>query len=588
MRAFVLSLIVFPCLVFAAKIPYSVEFIGLDDKEALKTLKSVSDLSSLKERPPASINALRYRAESDIPELLKVLHAHGYYEATVDIRIEEQDDDVTAFVMIQPGAVYKIDEYVLNLYCGSHENRVACEQINLESIGIKIAAPALAKTILDGELKALTLLSECGYPLASIEDRKMVADGKTKTFHVTIDIQTGPFSKFGPTTVTGTKSVKPLFIERKTEWKEGDCHSSLKVEKTEQNLMDSGLFSSSLITHAENQDDQGRLPMRIEVNESKHKSLNVGVSYQTFFGPGITFGWENRNVGGMGRKLSLQGDATRKTHAGSATYLVPDCWKIDQDYVAQAIAMHESIFTYSDKSYSLTNRIEWRINTEYRVSMGAKIERLLVKESVDNGDFTLLEVPLYFRFSSANHLLNPTKGATLEYKAIPSSNFSSLDRYYLYQKLAHAVYWSVIESHAITLAQQIIVESILSKDLSSVPVPKRVLGGTDQELRGYRYKTVSPLGEHHKPRGGQSGIFYTFEARFRLSKSIGLVPFFDLGSVYMTRLPNFHGKWFKSAGLGFRYFTFLGPLRFDIAFPLDRRRPIDPLYRVLVSLGQTF
>jgi translocation and assembly module TamA len=121
-----------------------------------------------------------------------------------------------------------------------------------------------------------------------------------------------------------------------------------------------------------------------------------------------------------------------------------------------------------------------------------------------------------------------------------------------------------------------------------VPVPKRVLGGTDQELRGYRYKTVSPLGEHHLPKGGQSGIFYTFETRFRVSKSIGLVPFFDIGSVYMTRIPNFRGKWYKSVGLGLRYFTFLGPLRFDIAFPLDRRDGIDPRYRVLVSLGQTF
>jgi translocation and assembly module TamA len=327
--------------------------------------------------------------------------------------------------------------------------------------------------------------------------------------------------------------------------------------------------------------------MKIEATENKHKSLNVGVSYQTFFGPGVTFGWENRNIGGMGRKLSLQGDVTKKTHSGVATFLVPDCFKIDQDAVVQAQALHESIFAYTDRSYNLSFRFERRIGTKYRFSVGAKIERMIVNQSVSDGLFTLLEIPLYFRWSIANHLLNPTKGATLEYKVVPSDNFSALQHYYVYQAVSHTSYFPVTSTDLLVLAQQIMVDAIFSKDLRSVPTPKRILGGSEQDLRGYRYRSVSPL-QGDKPKGGQSGIFYTFETRFRLSKTLGLVPFCDIGSVYMTKIPNFHGKWFKSAGLGIRYFTFLGPIRFDIAFPLDRRKGIDPYFRTLVSIGQTF
>ncbi len=63
-RLLFLSLL--PIAVWAAKVPYSVYFLGLDDKEALKTIKAVSDLTTLRSRPPTSLNALRYRADSVI------------------------------------------------------------------------------------------------------------------------------------------------------------------------------------------------------------------------------------------------------------------------------------------------------------------------------------------------------------------------------------------------------------------------------------------------------------------------------------------------------------------------------------------
>jgi translocation and assembly module TamA len=73
-----------------------------------------------------------------------------------------------------------------------------------------------------------------------------------------------------------------------------------------------------------------------------------------------------------------------------------------------------------------------------------------------------------------------------------------------------------------------------------------------------------------------------------VSKEIGLVPFFDIGNVQLTQYPTIHGKWFKSTGLGLRYFSFMGPFRLDAAFPLNRRKGIDPVYKILVSIGQTF
>lgn len=569
----------------AGPIDYKVHFLGLDDKAALETVKGASFLTTLKKKKPISINALRFRAESDIPDILKALHAHGYYDATAQVQIVEEEDYVDVFVMIEPGPVYTIESFETSVT--SNGTPFHCQSLAPEVLGIDINTPADTVKILDAEQKALTVLSECGFPLASIVDQKIVADYKTKRVTIHLFVEAGAASNFGDISIYGAPRIKQKLFENKISWKEGENYDTRLVDSTQKKLLDTGLFSSVIITHDDKVNGQGQLPMRIEATESKHKNINVGASYQTFFGPGLTFGWENRNVSGLGRTLSLKGDVTARTHTGTATFLVPDWWKVDQDYVFLAQAMQESIFAYHERSYNLTQRFERRIDTRYRVSIGTKLERIIVSNSVSDGTFTLLEVPLYFRFSSANSLLDPTKGMTLEVKLVPSINFSELNKYYLSTSVSYAYYKQVTSTNYFVLANLIMADMIWSDHLSSVPVPKRVLGGTDEDLRGYRFKTVSPL-HGHKPIGGRFGLFYTLEGRFRISRTIGIVPFFDLGQIELSSFPKWDEKWHKSAGIGFRYFTFLGPIRFDVAFPIDRRKHIDSRYRILVSIGQTF
>ncbi len=582
MRRYFLAFLT-PLMLVASPIDYKVHFIGLDDKSALETVKDATFLTTLKKKKPISINALRYRAESDIPDILKALHSHGYYDASAQIQIVEEGDEVDVFVMIEPGPIYTIGSFEVTVTTNGSPQ----PSLPLDALGIQLGTSANAVKIIDAELKSLTLLSECGYPLAHVLDRKIIADYKTKKVAVHLSIEAGPLTYFGDTTIYGSPHIKKKLFENKMAWKTGEVYDTRHVETTQKKLLDTGLFSSVIISHDEAPNGEKQLPMRIEATETKHKSVNVGASYQTFFGPGLTFGWENRNVSGLGRTLSLKGDVTARTHTGTATFFVPDWWKVDQDYVFQAQAMQESIYTYHQQSYNLTQRLERRIDTQYRVSIGLKLERLFVTNSVDNGMFSLIEVPLYFRFSSANHLLDPTKGQTLIVKVMPVMNFSHFDHYYLETFVSYAFYKQVTPTNFFVIANLIMADSIWSSHLGSVPVPKRVLGGTDEDLRGYRYKTVSPL-DGHKPIGGRFGLFYTLEGRFRISRTIGLVPFFDIGQVSLSSFPKWDQKWYKSAGIGFRYFTFLGPIRLDLAFPLDRRHDIDSKYRILVSIGQTF
>lgn len=586
---FLSSILLFACAPLMG-VAYQVTFEGIEESQVLKDLKRASQLTSFKKRPPDSLNALRYRADSDIPNLMKVLESQGYYEAQISVQIHEMYGQQEVVVRIRLGPRYTLEAFNLHLYSEAEAIKTSC---SLDEIHIHLHTPAITETILDGELNVLQWLSERGYPLAKVEERKVIVDGKTKTVRVTLDVDAGQCVGFGTTTIQGTQRVKKRCIEQHITWKEGALYDSRHIHATQGSLVHSGLFSSILITHDEVPSAEGPLPLKIEVSETKHKSVNVGIGYQTAFGYGATFGWENRNVGGMGRTLSFQGECMRSSQTGIATYIHSDFNGSGQDMIAKAQADNETLFAYSLRSYSLMGRFERSVNRRLRGSWGLRSNCLFLTETPLKGQYWLVEVPLYARWSSSNNPLNPSRGATMEYTVTPTWNGTRWEKSYLTQVVKISAYRSLARKERVVLAQKLTLGCILSNGVDPIPLSNRFLGGSEEDLRGYRYKSVSPFAEN-KPVGGRSAVYYTLETRFRVNTLLGLVPFFDLGNVYATPYPSCKGKWLKSVGLGLRFFTFIGSFRIDVAFPLNPRKPldphkpVDPRYETLVSIGQMF
>jgi translocation and assembly module TamA len=80
----------------------------------------------------------------------------------------------------------------------------------------------------------------------------------------------------------------------------------------------------------------------------------------------------------------------------------------------------------------------------------------------------------------------------------------------------------------------------------------------------------------------------SFEVRWNLTETIGVVGFIDGGNAFDSHVPDFSEDLLWSVGGGFRYFTPIGPLRLDVGFPLDRRRGIDDAFQIYISIGQAF
>ena len=106
-------------------------------------------------------------------------------------------------------------------------------------------------------------------------------------------------------------------------------------------------------------------------------------------------------------------------------------------------------------------------------------------------------------------------------------------------------------------------------------------------MRGYAYRNIGVEVPGGQIVGGRSLIEGSAELRARVTESIGVVGFVDAGYVGADSFPEFDEAVRVGAGAGVRYLTGLGPIRLDVAVPLDPR-PGDPDVAFYVGIGQAF
>jgi len=100
--------------------------------------------------------------------------------------------------------------------------------------------------------------------------------------------------------------------------------------------------------------------------------------------------------------------------------------------------------------------------------------------------------------------------------------------------------------------------------------------------------TIGSLDKQNDPVGGRSSTEFGVELRWRIFGAFGLAAFVEAGAVYDGSVPDWGQDLQWGAGLGGRYLTAIGPIRLDVAVPINRRNDIDDAFQILVSLGQAF
>jgi len=566
---------------------YDIDIKGIESEETLTIIKSVSGLISLKDIPPVSDASLKRRAEADIEQFIKALHSLSYYGAKVVLKIDFEKKPVHILFTIDEGDFYNLVSFNIKPSSKKEFPEYPLESITLGELGIQLNNHALPKDILFAEEKLLMLIKQAGYPLSSIEKREVIVDQKNKQMQVTLIVDEGPKTYFGNAEFSGNHTVSVDFLQKKISWLPHFIYDPAKLESTQNALEQTNLFSTISIEHGELNEDL-TLPILIQLEEAKHRSIGLGASYATQRGLGAAIEWEHRNVRSMGEKLSLKANIWKEQQEATLLYLIPDFLTAEQDLRFILDYEHQRTKGYSENSYSFSTIVERQLNEHMRISYGGMYKQLHDTRSDNNRDFNLIKAPLQLRFNNTNSILDPTEGFSINLKVVPSVQVFRPQFFYSINTLVSTFYLPLREDHRLSLANKITFGTILGATRHSIPPSERFYAGSENLLRGYHYLSVSPLNRHKRPIGGRSMLINSVELRYRHNETLGFVGFYELGNVYASYVPNLKDRMIQSTGIGIRYYTPVGPLRADLAFPLNRRKHLDGPFQFYISIGQAF
>ncbi|MGD9615609.1 MAG: autotransporter assembly complex family protein [Alphaproteobacteria bacterium] len=586
-----------------ADLRYETEIVGVEDSALADLLDEVSELKSLQDRLPASEQALRRRAERDLELLTDAAHSLGYWDARFSYRIdtgpESADMPAKVTVTAEPGPLYRIAE--VNVL-GPERRPLAIPRdpeaaaSTASQLPLRPGEPAQTEPVVATEAALLASLGGAGYPFAKKIDRRVVIDHEARTMAVTYVLDPGPRMRFGTATVSGLERLDPAYVERRFRWRPGAVYDSSEVEDTRRALIDTGLFSAVKIEPVRDPADPDRVAMQVEAVERAHRTIGVGAAYNTSEGPAAKVFWENRNLFGRAEYLHLSIEAGTQKTGAAGTFRRPDFLAIDQDLIARAEIARENPAAYDSRHVRFSLGLERLFRPGLTVGGGISIEKANVDQEANVGPlpssersqrYALIGLPLFAKLDRSDNLLDPTRGYRLQANLVPYQSFAGSDLTFVTERLSGSVYKGLGGSDRVVVAAFAAVSSIQGASLPELPADKRLYAGGGGSVRAYGYQMAGPLDANDNPIGGRSSLELSLEARIRITKTIGIVPFFDAGSFYRSPVPQLGERMFYGPGVGLRYYTPFGPVRLDLATPL-RRRSADSLVQVYISLGQAF
>ncbi|MDF2549317.1 MAG: hypothetical protein K0S07_384 [Chlamydiales bacterium] len=625
LRVFFLCLLLFVVGLEGVERKLRVEIEGVHDEEIKSFLKELAKKRYDGSGPAPSAALLARRAESDIHTLLEYLKSQSYFSAHIDYSIDAEKDPPRLKYSVHLGPAYPIEEITIQgspplskvLFLDvllAKEKAQSLDYpynlLSLKKIGLQKKDPAKASLILFAEKQIESTLKDAGYPFARVIDRKVLVDVEKKTASVGYLVTSGPELKFGQIEIKGLETIQERLLCKKIAWREGQLYRESLVRKTQEKLDSTGLFQ--IVNISSGKEELGQLPMEITVAESPQKLIGAGISYSAEQSFGLNVEWAHQNMRGLGETLNTSFDLSKQRQKGSIGYLQPDFMKVDQDLLWLCEYEKKKEELYDEISTTLSSILEQDVTPKFNYSIGGAIEFLRSlpsknpslppppKKKLDN--FTLFKVPILLRWSNTNIKLQPTQGVVLMASLTPTRQIIRPNFFYLNTMLTGIVYRPLNKSHSLSLATKLKVGSMaflsrnpLSRD--NIPKSKLVYSGGEDTLRGYSNEKVCPLVDDGSIdgilKGGYSLAALSFELRGRKTKDWGWVIFYEVGNVFASTTPHIDRKMLQSAGIGVRYLTPIGPLRFDVAMPLNRRKYlqggwIDHAYELYFNIGHTF
>ncbi|HVZ07081.1 MAG TPA: BamA/TamA family outer membrane protein [Rhodopila sp.] len=580
--------------------PYDVTLTPTGNSALDTALHDSSSLISLRESAPVGAFALTERARQDEQRFRTVLNSFGYYKATVTLTVNGHAlDDPNLYAQIDsmpaqpPAAVVARFDLGPQFTLGRVDISGTVPENSRKSLALASGQPALAADVLAAQGRLQGALREDGYPLAQVP--VPVATLRLDRNQLDVDFQpdVGPKADIGPIDFSGLKRMNADFIRERLTIHQGQLYQPSAVEAARTDLLSLGVFSTVRAVPGTAVNADGQLPLTFDFTERPRHLVDMGISYSTDLGVGYSVGWHDRNLFGNAEQLNLTAAAqlggtavTKPGYNFLAQFIKPDFLRRDQGLEVSLNALKQSLKAYDQTALIERVQINRRLTTFWTVSVGVEgIQERIEQEGVSR-TYNLVGVPLTVSYDSTGNPFNPTHGIKASVYVRPTESLGSKNTAFVIMQATGSTYFDLLGNGNTILALRGLVGGIPGVSTFEIPPDQRFYAGGTATVRGYRFQSLGPQFPDGNPTGGTSITAGTVELRQKVWGNFGAVVFLDTGQVTAPGQP-FSGSWHAGAGAGARYYTPIGPIRLDVAVPLNKL-PGGDSFAVYVGLGQAF
>jgi outer membrane protein insertion porin family len=489
------------------------------------------------------------------------------------------------------------------------------------SVDIKGSGWYVHETLLKDLRNLQAKYGDLGYAYANIIPRTRIRD-KDREVDITFEIDKGNKVYFGRINMVGNARTRDKVIRRELAIREGELYNETRKRESIDNVKRLGYFEEvnfNSKTPAENPD---LMDIDISVKERNTGTIQVGAGYSTY-SQFIFNGQVNQiNLFGRGQRLGVSVDLSSNTSLFNVNFTEPHFYDSDWSVGFDAYQSRRQLIEYAETKKGGALRLGHPLAPYLQGVIRYKLDTTQIDLDSVYGDSTLFPTAgqpgdpngltssgtFTLEYDKRNDRFAPTKGvyssASVEYAGLGGDKryTKGLFTGRLYQKL----FWEFVFRNNLTYG------FIRPNDNGVPPYNELFLLGGANSLRGYDWYTVGKRKQSSKrfnclttgygssppgpagstdpgcgysagtytpdvaypksfvPYGGSQELFYQGEIEFPLIAEANIkgVVFFDVGLAEDDIIVDLLRK---DVGFGFRWFSPIGPLRFEWGFPLDRQ-----------------
>lgn len=537
--------------------------------------------------------------DMDMERLTRIYQTEGFLEVKANMlppQVNDKKKKVKLAIEIDEGEPIKVDSVYFRLM------DTVKSAINMDSLTRKVfRRVALIKgkrfrdEALQSDQQAIgNAFRNLGYAYVEVTYDLTLRPDDHKT-DVIYFIEPGPLCYVGNTNILGNKHVKESFVRKQLKYKEGDIYDRSALEKTRINLYHLQLFRIVSVLPQTNADStQNPIPVRVYIEETPRLNGKLGLGYGTEDKFRTFLDLNYLGFLGGARRINLQ-----LKHSAIVPYSASIRW-IQPRFIGDRSTIELNPYIERNKEPGYDNRtIGLRVPMNYQFNKWLNSTLTYYFEAVeqsfeaDDPEFTGIAGNKFPYNKSGVILGSVYDNSKPRFSATSGINLSlafKLNGYLFGGDFSYTRLWGTFRVyHKIgdfTLAFKLAAGGIHSSDTSGfIPVEDRFYSGGSLSVRGWRRAQLGPKRESGSPLGGKSLLESSFEVRFPLFWRLSAVAFIDAGNVWTGSYSYNLNDLGYAVGPGLRIETPIGPVRFDVGFPVWNEKKLPQFF---ISVGQAF